>query len=40
MKRVTCLFFALLFMLSAGCGRDKPAPSPSPSQPPLATDSP
>lgn len=40
MKRVICLFFALLFMLSAGCGRDKPAPSPSPSQPPLATDTP
>ena len=31
MKRVICLFCALLFLLSAGCGGEKPGPAtPSP----------
>ena len=38
MKRVICLFCALLFLLSAGCGGEKPGPA-TPSPLPV-TDSP
>lgn len=40
MKRAVCLFCALLFLLSAGCGGEKPDPTVSPSQPLPVTDPP
>ena len=40
MKRAVCLFCALLFLLSAGCGGEKPDPTAPPSQPLPVTDPP
>lgn len=40
MKRITCLFCALLLLLLAGCAGEKPSPTPPPSAPPPVTDPP